>query len=315
MQTGIYLFMSERLSPGYVTVVGTVKPDYDGFVDMHTHLEGDTASSPKNILKTARARGLTGIVVTNHDSTSGFRRYQDINTNLGLGLDIFPGVESTALVPDARGALNKSKPKHVLVIWDKDRQPPSRVPCYMPAAELNEFAHNTGARTSAAHLNMGGFSITSRELRDIQDDTNPQRHFDYVEVHHGGVLNLLRAVVENPKLTKFLRSIHMMPHPIDTNAATQAMLAESNGDLHLKGVTSGSDSHSIQHIGDVGIRYPRQQGLFAALDSGNFAVVQRKDIRPPWTLREVIFGTFGGWKMEVNRRLGRNGFAIHQANS
>lgn len=293
-------------------VKGVIKPSFNGFVDLHTHLSGDTADPPEQILRMAKKRGLTGLAVTDHDSTRRLPVYRAIIEKLGLDLEIFPGVESTAVIPDKKGVVRKSKPKHVLAIFDSSTEDIPEIPCYMPAPELNEFVHELGGKTSVAHPGMGNFSVTLREILAIQGRSKPEEHFDYVEGHHGGVLNLIRFSQQNPRLASILLRVGLLPQVVDTNKLTRKTFEQKGNEGAIKGMTAGSDAHSTEHIGDVGVVYNREQGLFSAIESGDSALVQKKHTRPPWTAREVIRGTIGGWRMEYDRRKGKNGFSTYK---
>lgn len=298
----------------HFAVVGTIDPSYDGFVDLHTHLSGDTADTPTAILRKAQSRGLTGLAVTDHDSTRKIPRYKEIIDRTGLELDLFPGVESTALMPDGSGRYSKASPKHVLVLFEPELLLHGEIPdipCYMPARELNQMVHELGGKTSVAHPAMGNFSVNIPEILEVQNGSDATEHFDYVEGHHGGVINLLRFRQVNPFLAKSLRRMGLLPKVVDTNVTTKEAFREDGAEAIIKGMTAGSDAHSTHHVGRVGVRYDRSRGLFTSIESGNYALVQSHHFSKPWTMKEVVRGTLGGWYMELNRRLGRNGFAFY----
>ncbi len=295
----------------YFTVHGIHKQSYDGLVDMHTHLRGDTADSPTRILRTAKRRGLTGIVVTDHDRLRHLPRLIELNDKLKLGLDIFPGVESTAIVSNKTGESNK-KAKHVLVFLSQHDSLTTEVPCYMPVDELNTYVHERGGKTAIAHPFLWDRnSLNESEILDAQNTGDTKKRFDFIEGHHGGVLNLLAFENKHPRVTARMRKLGLMPPIVDTNQKSQTLFRQKQQELGLTGITSGSDAHSTEHIGDVGISYNRSVGLFQSIQAGEYAILERQYRRPPSTRREEILGTLGGWKMEVERRFGINGFVIY----
>lgn len=232
----------------HFAVHGRIQPHYDGFVDAHTHLSGDTADSSEDILIAAYYSGLTGLIVTDHDNTRKLSHYQQINTQLSLGLEIFPGVESTALMPDVQGRYRRRSPKHVLAIFDTQRlidETVPEIPVYMPARELNVYIHEHGGKTSVAHPAMGGFSVTIPEILAIQDSPDPSEYFDFVEGLHGGVINLLKFWKTNPVLARSLKHVGLLPQVVDTNEITRNTFVSDGNALNISGMTAGSDAHSI----------------------------------------------------------------------
>jgi len=57
--------------------------------------------------------------------------------------------------------------------------------------------------------------------------------------------------------------------------------------------------------------FERARGLIPSIDSGEYALVQSNQLAPPWNMRGVIKGTLGGWKTEIDRRRGHNGFVLY----
>jgi len=307
-----------RIPPQFA-VHGTIKHDYDGFVDLHLHPDGDTSDPAEEIIKAAANSGLTGFAATNHDSTRELVRYQDVISGLGLDLELIPGVESTTLMPDNKGRYNRGHPRHALAFFEPSLLEQGNVPdvpCYMPAKEFNIFVHEHGGRTSVAHPAMGGFSFNLRQILEVQADSDPNAHFDYAEGHHGGVVNLHRFRKQNPLLAESLHAIGLLPHVLDTNGITRTFVEHKNRSLDLKGMTAGSDAHDNVHPGISGVRYKRSNGLFFSIDNGEYALVQSSHMAPPWNIRGVYKGTIGGWKMEIDRRRGgRNGFVIYNGDT
>ena len=282
--------------PHQYSVYGTIKPEFDGFVDLHIHPDGDTADSAEEIIKAVANSGLTGFAATNHDSTRELVRYQEIISDLGLDLELIPGVESTTLMPDHKGKYHRKSPRHALAFFDPsllEKGDISDVPCYMPAREFNIFVHEHGGRTSVAHPAMGGFSFSLRQIREIQADSDPNAHFDYVEGQHGGVVNLHRVRKQNPLLAESLHAVGLLPHVIDTNGITRTFVEHGNTSLGLKGMTAGSDAHDNVHPGITGVRYQRSKGLFPSIDSGDYALVQSSRLAPPWNMRGIYSSSTG----------------------
>src|SRR5687768_1482984 len=96
----------------YKTVLGKYRPGMHR-ADMHVHIEGDTATTPERTLFAAARKGLKTLIITDHDRMRTLDRSREINHTHNLGLDIVPGVESTAVVEGK--AQKRGKPRHVLV--------------------------------------------------------------------------------------------------------------------------------------------------------------------------------------------------------
>jgi hypothetical protein len=62
---------------------------------VHTNYSKDGMSSVENILKTAAARGLDGIAITDHDTTAGAMYALDVVDDVAPGLLVIPGEEVT----------------------------------------------------------------------------------------------------------------------------------------------------------------------------------------------------------------------------
>ncbi len=62
-------------------------------IDMHVHtrFSKDSTSSLEDIVETARARGLDGLAITDHDTVEGVKQMK----SLDHGLHIIPGIEKT----------------------------------------------------------------------------------------------------------------------------------------------------------------------------------------------------------------------------
>ena len=287
-----------------------IHPTYNGFVDMHTHLDGDTASPPLKILRQAVRRGLTGLVVTNHDSTRELEQYRDLIDQYQLNLDLFPGVESTALMPDSLGRLDSSKPKHILALFEPEMLDIGMpdIPCHMPVAELNRLVHAYGGKTSVAHPELSNISMTIPEILEIQSGDDPAGHVDYVEGHQGGVQSLLRLRERNPWITNILLRLGILPDIIDTNVLTRAQFSNAE---EIKGMTAGTDAHSTLHIGTVGVRFPKSLGLFNAIETGHSALVQSLRLPKPWRTLDIIRGTLGSKRLEKARKQGVDGFILY----
>lgn len=306
------------ISDPVFAVHGTIRPEFDGFVDLHIHPDGDTADSPEEIIEAVAYSGLTGFAATNHDSTRELERYQEIITSSNYNIELIPGVESTTLMPDHKGRYHRKHPRHALAYFDPlllEQGKIPDVPCYMPAREFNIFIHEHGGKTSVAHPAMGGFSFRLRQIREIQADSDPNAHFDYVEGHHGGVVNLIRFKQQNPILAESIHAVGLLPHVIDTNRITRTFVQQRGRSLDLKGMTAGSDAHDKLHPGIAGVMYQRSKGLFPSIDCGDYALVQTFYIAPPWNIRGVLKGTVGGWRMEIERWRRTDGFVIYDRNA
>lgn len=286
----------------YKTVLGEYKPGMHR-ADMHVHIEGDTATTPERTLFAAARKGLKTLIVTDHDRMRTFNRMTDANERYGLGLEIHPGVESTAVV-EHKGK-KRGKPRHILVYGTEEAPP-----CYMPVNKLNEWAHDQGGLTSAAHPGLGRFSMTHGEIDKAQDHSDGNSHLDFAEVHNGGIPLMMRFAAGHPKATRVLVRSGLMPDPADTNATTQDFLEAMKHKLDLKGVTAGSDDHDGSHIGEVAVGYDPELGLFKSIQGGEFAILQQRRLAPIAYLKNIP-ETVRSWKLEFDRRKGRNGIVLY----
>jgi len=308
--------LANPLLTGHYAITGSLEPEtLDGFVDMHVHLGGDVSNPPSLTMVHAAAKGATGLVIVDHDSTMGFERYRQMNEQRGLDLDLFPGVESTAVMQNSSGSVIPDKHKHVLALFEPDtfeRGELPQIPCYMPIPKLNAFVHDLGGMTSVAHPSMGDFSVTIREVLEIQNRSNPREHFDFVEGMSGGVLELMSFVSKYPKLAEFARRRGILPHSNDTNH--QTLLAYSNGELGeaVKGMTAGSDAHAARYAGMVGIMYDRSAGLFKSIVSGNYVIARKLHHLNPVHVKGLVLGTLRSKQMQRRRNNGWHGFEYYK---
>lgn len=273
--------------------------------DMHVHVTGDTADTPQRILQAAKAQNLSTLVITDHDSTQSYQVCEEINQREELGLQLIPGVESTTLVDGKKAS--RWQPKHVLV-YGITKAPP----CYMPVDELNALVHAEGGYTSVAHPGLGRFSLTQREIMEIQDRAEETQHFDFAEVHNGGVSLLQRFAVRHPYLTRGLVRAKLMPEAENHNEKNQTFVHRMKQKLHLSGVTAGSDSHDARHVGEVALFYDQKIGLFESIKAGKTAIGEKKKLLST-TAKSVVLGTVGGWRLEISRRFatGWNGITVY----
>lgn len=287
----------------YKAVLGVYKPGME-LADMHVHIEGDTATTPERTLFAAARKGIKTLIVTDHDRMRTLDRSREINDTHNLGLHLVPGVESTAVV-ERRGR-KRGKPRHVLVFGTEETPP-----CYMPVARLNEWAHDRGAVTSAAHPGLGRFSMTHHEMQEAQDHSDETAHFDFAEVHNGGVPLLMRFAAHHPWATRALVRSGVMPPVSDTNEETRDFLTIMKDRLHLKGVTAGSDDHDGDHVGEVSLAYNPELGLLGSIHASDFAVLQQRRLAPVAYLKNVP-ELLRSWKLEFERRHGKNGIVVFQ---
>lgn len=287
----------------YVTVAGNFKPGW-ATADMHVHTVGDTATTPERTVRQAIRRGLSAIFITDHDRVRSVLRCREEAKKQGSAIEIFPGVESTAVVDGRRKS--RMRPRHVLAFNVKEAPP-----CYMPVGELNQMVHEQGGFTSAAHPGLGRFSITHREILEIQDKSEPDAHFDFAEVHNGGVSLLTRFAAGHPLATRILAGTGLMPKPMDYNGETKDFLGLQRDSLHLKGVTAGSDDHDGRHIGEVVVGYDPEIGVFKSIQEGSIAILQEKWMASINYLSQVPL-TIRGLRLEYERRRGKNGIVVYQ---
>lgn len=286
----------------YKTVLGEYQPGMHR-ADMHVHIEGDTATTPLRTLRTAVNKGLKTLIVTDHDRMRSLHRIRETNERHNLGIEIFPGVESTAVVERKGG--KRGKPRHILVYGTEDVPP-----CYMPVKELNGWVHDRGGLTSAAHPGLGRFSMTHREIDEVQDESDVSSHLDFAEAHNNGVSLMMRFATHHPRATSVLVRSGLMPEVSDTNATTQDFLTAMKDKLDLRGVTAGSDDHDGGHVGEVALGYDPKLGLFGSIQSGIFAVLQERKLARVAYLKNVP-QTIRSWKLEFDRRRGRNGIILY----
>lgn len=291
----------------YRPVLGVYKPGMHR-AEMHAHIDGDTATTPEKTLFVANRKGFRTIIVTDHDRNRTLDRCREVNEKHGLGLDVLPGVESTAVVEHKKGG-KRGKPRHVLV-YDTEEAPP----CYMPVDQLNRWVHERGGFTSAAHPGLGSFSMTHEEMRRVQDHSDEESHLDFAEVHNGAIPLLMRFAANHPRATRMLVRSGLMPQPSDTNETTQSFLETMKHKLNLKGVTAGTDDHDGNHVGEVALAYDPDLGLFGSIQSGDFAVLQQRVLAPIAYLKNIP-ETIRSWKLEFDRRRGRNGIVLYVPNA
>ena len=64
-------------------------------IDLHTHsLCSDGAQTPADVVKTAKAAGLSAIALSDHDCITGVQEAMD--TGKALGVEVIPAVELSA---------------------------------------------------------------------------------------------------------------------------------------------------------------------------------------------------------------------------
>ncbi len=299
------MLQKERSRANYIPISGIPREGML-YADMHAHVKGDTAGTPEQILKAARGRGVDTLTITDHDSTSSYEKASRINETRQLGLTLIRSVESTAVIERKIG--KRGKPRHILV-YDVSTTPP----CYMPVKELNVWAHEQGGYTSAAHPGLGSYSMTQREIMDIQDSSDEREHLDFAEVRNGGILTLNNFARNHPYVTNMLIRAGLMPIAFKLNEMTEKFLENKKEKLGLKGVTAGSDGHDPGHIGEVVLGYDPDENLFDAIKKGKTAILQQ-DLLAPEAPKEFIIKTLRSWGLEINRRRGK-GILLYEGKS
>jgi hypothetical protein len=79
-------------------------------IDLHTHsTASDGTDTPAELVRKAKAAGLSAIALTDHDTDLGLA--EAVAAGQGLGLTVIPGVELAASAPPGCGAM------HLLGLW------------------------------------------------------------------------------------------------------------------------------------------------------------------------------------------------------
>ncbi len=141
-------------------------------IDLHTHsLHSDGAQTPADVVRTAKAAGLSAIALTDHDSIAGVR--EAMETGKALGVEVIPGVELSA---------QSDTELHILGYFvDIENKRLQEAMAY--ALRVRDERQEETCRK----LNEQGFQITMDELR-AEAHGNPvlcRAHFAQIMVRKG----------------------------------------------------------------------------------------------------------------------------------
>lgn len=117
-----------------------------GGIDLHTHSTvSDGSKSPGDLVRLAKAEGLSAVALTDHDTVAGLP--EAVAAGVEAGIEVVPGVE---LSVDAWG-----KSLHVVGLWLPERPGPL-------ADRLAELRTSRGERNEAmvARLQAAGVDVT-----------------------------------------------------------------------------------------------------------------------------------------------------------
>ncbi len=141
-------------------------------IDLHTHsLCSDGAQTPADVVRTAKAAGLSAIALSDHDNIEGVQEAMD--TGKALGVEVIPAVELSAQSDTELHILG-----YFIDIHNKRLQ------------ETMEYAlqvRNERQEETCRKLNEQGFAITMEELRE-EAHGNPvlcRAHFAQIMVRKG----------------------------------------------------------------------------------------------------------------------------------
>ncbi|HKX24896.1 MAG TPA: PHP domain-containing protein [Actinomycetota bacterium] len=182
-------------------------------IDLHTHTTfSDGTFTPEELVALARARGLTVLAVTDHDSTEGLGRA--FAAAKDGGPEIVPGVEFST-VRDGHGI-------HVLAYWvdlDHDRF----------QSELRRLRDDRFSRGEqmVAKLRELGYPISFERVREIAEGKNIVRpHIAQAMVETGVVSTIEDAFT--PELIKDGGRAYVEKHALDPVAALE-LIKEADG--------------------------------------------------------------------------------------
>lgn len=162
-------------------------------LDLHSHtIHSDGLASPLDLARMSWAGGLTGLAVSDHDTTAHFEETEAACAIFGL--EWVPAVELSAEVPAAHGELGEAAPRsvHLLGLWIDGDEPLLR-------AELArlEDARRTRALRMVARLNDHGAGIDPERVMALAGAAPATRpHVARVMVEAGLVATTGQAFAE-----------------------------------------------------------------------------------------------------------------------
>lgn len=129
--------------------------------DLHVHTKnsGDSPCKVREVIDSAKKKGLSGIAITDHNTTSGLEEALKITE--GEDFLLIPGIEIS------------SEDGHILGLGIEEE-----IPRYLPASEVVERIHDLGGIAVSAHpfsLSDKPFSALRAEF-DAIEIFNPRRY-------------------------------------------------------------------------------------------------------------------------------------------
>lgn len=141
--------------------------------DMHCHTKEGSMDGKIPIseyIQILKSKGFQGMLVTDHDSYNGFRRYRDqLKGNIG-DFVVLKGIEYDTI--DAG---------HILVILPENVKLPLMECRGLPVRVLQDVVHRHGGILGPAHP-CGERHLSITRTRAYKKNPDIMRHFDFIEV-------------------------------------------------------------------------------------------------------------------------------------
>lgn len=158
----------------------------DGFIDMHAHTTAsDGKLTPTELVSLASSLGLSGVAITDHDTTSGVE--EGLEAAKQQGIILLPGIEISTV--------SNNQEIHVLGYFTNNKDEEWR-------SRINRLGATREARNDMliSKLQQLGFEITLQEVENVRGDSSSgsvgRPHFAQVLIEKGYVKSKQQAFDE-----------------------------------------------------------------------------------------------------------------------
>jgi hypothetical protein len=218
-------------------------------IDLHVHTTAsDGTMSPTEMVRHARARGLSAVAITDHDTVEGVA--EALAAGSEDGIEVVPGIEISA--EHSLGTL------HVLGYYIRHEDP-----CFLERISVLQQARNERNPRIIDRLREAGIAITMEQVEHEAATGQVGRpHFAKVMVQQGYVRTVREAF--DRYLKKGARAyvdkyVAVLAHPAIITRQGSAVLQDLVAELSACGL-QGIEVYYPEHL-------PRQQQLYKSLAS------------------------------------------------